>query len=134
MLCCGVFSGDQTLKPQLSRAAIQDGSTTRRGKLRPAWRVSLRSDHRAVTAVEYAVIAGVMVLIVLTVTGPFGTGLSNLLAHVANALSSVGPRARHAVRPRLPSRPIGRGWQERSVAESLLFHGQPATILHHCQE
>lgn len=86
MLCCGVFSGDQTLEPLLSRTAIQDGSATRRRKLRPARRVSLRRDHRAVTALEYAVIAGVMVFVVLTVTGPFGTGLSNLLAHVADAL------------------------------------------------
>jgi Flp pilus assembly pilin Flp len=81
-----MFSGDQTLKPPLYRAAIQDGSTTRRGKLCPARRVSLRCDHPAVTAVEYAVIAGVMVFVVLTVTGPFWTGLSNLLAHAADAL------------------------------------------------
>jgi Flp pilus assembly pilin Flp len=38
------------------------------------------------TALEYAVIAGVMVFVALTVTRPFGTGLSNLLAHVADAL------------------------------------------------
>jgi Flp pilus assembly pilin Flp len=43
-------------------------------------------DRRAVTAVEYAVIAGVMVFVVFTVSGPFAVALGNMFTNVADAL------------------------------------------------
>jgi Flp pilus assembly pilin Flp len=48
--------------------------------------VRLRQDRRAVTALEYAIIAGVMVAIVISATGPFTSGLANLLTHVSDGL------------------------------------------------
>jgi Flp pilus assembly pilin Flp len=43
-------------------------------------------DRRAVTAMEYAVIAGVMVAIIVSATGPFFSGLAGLLDHVSDGL------------------------------------------------
>jgi hypothetical protein len=45
-----------------------------------------RCDRRAVTALEYAIIAGVMVGIVMSATGPFASGLAALRTHVSDGL------------------------------------------------
>jgi len=39
-----------------------------------------------VSSVEYAVIAGVMVFVVFTVSGPFAVALGNMFTEVTNAL------------------------------------------------
>jgi Flp pilus assembly pilin Flp len=49
------------------------------------WITALR-DRRAVVALEYALIAGVMVFVVFTVSSPFATALSNMFSNVANQL------------------------------------------------
>jgi Flp pilus assembly pilin Flp len=53
---------------------------------RPTRRIFLRHDRRAVTGIEYAVIAGLMVFVVLTVSSPFATALGNLIDRIANGL------------------------------------------------
>ncbi len=42
--------------------------------------------RRAVVSLEYAVIAGVMVFVVFTVSGPFGTAVGIMFTNVANQL------------------------------------------------
>jgi len=74
------------VKPQLPRAAAQDAATTGGRKPRPARWICLPRDRRAVVALEYALIAGVMVFVVFTVSGPFGTALSAMFTNVANQL------------------------------------------------
>jgi Flp pilus assembly pilin Flp len=48
--------------------------------------MSLSCDRRAVVALEYAIIAGVMVFVVFTVSSPFATALGNMFTHVTNQL------------------------------------------------
>ncbi len=48
--------------------------------------MSLSRDRRAVVALEYALIAGVMVFVVFTVSSPFATALGNMFTNVANQL------------------------------------------------
>jgi Flp pilus assembly pilin Flp len=48
--------------------------------------MSLCCDLHAVVALEYAIIAGVMVFIVFTVSSPFGTAIVSMFTRVANAL------------------------------------------------
>jgi Flp pilus assembly pilin Flp len=74
------------LKSRLPRAATQDVASTGGRKSRLArWITALR-DRRAVVALEYALIAGVMVFVVFTVSSPFATALSNMFSNVANQL------------------------------------------------
>ena len=77
---------DQTLQPALPRAATHEVATTGGRKPRPARRTSLYRDLQAVVALEYALIAGVMVFVVFTVSSPFVTALSNMFTNVANQL------------------------------------------------
>jgi Flp pilus assembly pilin Flp len=48
--------------------------------------MSLGCDRRAVVALEYALIAGVMVFVVFTASSPFATALENMFSNVANQL------------------------------------------------
>jgi Flp pilus assembly pilin Flp len=77
---------DQTLQPALPRAATHEVAMTGGRKLRPARWTSLYRDLQAVVALEYALIAGVMVFVVFTVSGPFATALSSMFTNVANQL------------------------------------------------
>ena len=74
------------VKPQLPRAATQDVATTGGRKPRPARWIVLPRDRRAVVALEYALIAGVMVFVVFTVSGPFATALATMFTTVSNQL------------------------------------------------
>jgi Flp pilus assembly pilin Flp len=82
--CC--ITRDQALQPPLPRAMTLDAGASRGGKPRPARWIPLWRDRRAVSSVEYAVIAGVMVLVVFTVSGPFAVALGNMFVHVTDAL------------------------------------------------
>lgn len=62
------------------------GSGASPGSSPPARRRRLRQDQRAVAAIEYAVMAGILVFAVYAATGPFASGLSLLLTHIGNAL------------------------------------------------
>lgn len=70
----------------LSRAAPLGGGAPQSKSPRFARLVALFRDRRAVVAMEYAVIAGVMVFVVFTVSGPFGTALGNMFDTLANNL------------------------------------------------
>jgi Flp pilus assembly pilin Flp len=74
------------VKQRLPHAATQDAATIQGKKQRPARWMSLSRDRRAVVALEYALIAGVMVFVVFTVSSPFATALSNMFTNVANQL------------------------------------------------
>jgi Flp pilus assembly pilin Flp len=74
------------LNPQSPSAATQDAATPPATKLRPARWTSLWRDWRAVVALEYAIIAGVMVFVVFTVSSPFATALGNMFTHVTSEL------------------------------------------------
>jgi Flp pilus assembly pilin Flp len=78
--------GDLTLKQRVTHMAMQSAGTIRDPKRGSTRRMSMARDRRAVTATEYAVIAGVMVFAVLAATGPFAVGLGNLLSHLTDAL------------------------------------------------
>ena len=43
-------------------------------------------DRQAVVALEYALIAGVMVFVIFTVSGPFAVALGNMFVRVTDAL------------------------------------------------
>ena len=86
MLRYGAISKVQALQSGRVRTAIQDAGAVRWGKLRLASRVPLWHDERAVVALEYCIIAGIMVFIVFTVSSPFATALSNMFTNVANQL------------------------------------------------
>jgi Flp pilus assembly pilin Flp len=77
---------DQTLQPALPRTATHEVATIRGRKPRPARWTSLYRDLQAVVALEYALIAGVMVFVVFTVSGPFATALGNMFTNVASQL------------------------------------------------
>jgi Flp pilus assembly pilin Flp len=74
------------LKAEPTRDAPQDdvAHQGRQPRLTRLW--LLLRDRRALVAVEYAVIAGVMVFVVFTVTGPFATALGNMFVHVTAEL------------------------------------------------
>ncbi len=55
-------------------------------KPRPARWMSLCCDLQAVVALEYALIAGVMVFVVFAVSSPFATALATMFTRVADAL------------------------------------------------
>ena len=86
MLPYGRILEDQTLQPELPRAAIHEVATIGGRKPRPARWTCLYRDLQAVVALEYALIAGVMVFVVFTVSGPFATALSNMFTNVSNQL------------------------------------------------
>jgi pilus assembly protein Flp/PilA len=48
--------------------------------------LTLRTDCRAVTALEYGVIAGVLAVVVVTAFTTLGTGLNNAFTTVSNQL------------------------------------------------
>jgi len=48
--------------------------------------MALRTDHRAVTALEYGVIAGVLAVVVVTAFTTLGNGLNNAFTNIANQL------------------------------------------------
>jgi pilus assembly protein Flp/PilA len=48
--------------------------------------LALRADRRAVTALEYGVIAGVLAVVVVTAFNTFGTGLNTAFNNVAGQL------------------------------------------------
>ena len=48
--------------------------------------LALRTDRRAVTALEYGVIAGVLAVVVVTAFNTFGSGLNTAFSHVATQL------------------------------------------------
>jgi pilus assembly protein Flp/PilA len=48
--------------------------------------LELKFDRRAVTALEYGVIAGVLAVVVVTAFTTLGTGLNNAFTHVAAQL------------------------------------------------
>jgi len=74
------------LQTRLSRAGNHGiGATGDRKRLLRRL-ISLWRDHRAVTSVEYAVIAGVMVFVVFTVSGPFSVALGNMFDRVSDTL------------------------------------------------
>jgi Flp pilus assembly pilin Flp len=77
---------DQTLQPALPRTASHEVATTGGRTLRPARWTSLYRDLRSVVALEYALIVGVMVFVVFTVSSPFATALGNMFTNVANQL------------------------------------------------
>jgi Flp pilus assembly pilin Flp len=77
---------DQTLQPELPCAATHEVATIGGRIPRPAPWTSLYRDLQAVVALEYALIAGVMVFVVFTVSSPFATALSNMFSNVANQL------------------------------------------------
>jgi Flp pilus assembly pilin Flp len=74
------------VQPALPCAATQEVTTIGGRKPRPARWTSLYRDLRAVVALEYALIVGVMVFVVFTVSGPFATALSNMFTNVSNQL------------------------------------------------
>jgi Flp pilus assembly pilin Flp len=49
--------------------------------------VELKSDKRAVTALEYGLIAGVLVLTIVVGFGSLGSGMSNRFANIAAKLT-----------------------------------------------
>lgn len=77
---------DQTLKSCLPRTATRDVAPTGGRKPRLARWMTLLRDRRAVVALEYALIAGVMVFVVFTVSSPFAAALSSMFTNVANQL------------------------------------------------
>jgi pilus assembly protein Flp/PilA len=48
--------------------------------------VSLKSDKRAVTALEYGIIAGVLGLVLIGIFTSFGTSLSTLFSKIGSSL------------------------------------------------
>lgn len=48
--------------------------------------LALQSDRRAVTALEYGVIAGVLAVVVVVAFNTLGTGLNNAFTSVSNQL------------------------------------------------
>jgi pilus assembly protein Flp/PilA len=48
--------------------------------------LQLKTDRRAVTALEYGVIAGVLAVVVVTAFNTLGTGLNTAFNHVASQL------------------------------------------------
>jgi len=48
--------------------------------------LTLKTDRRAVTALEYGVIAGVLAVVVVTAFTTLGTGLNNAFTSVSNQL------------------------------------------------
>jgi pilus assembly protein Flp/PilA len=48
--------------------------------------LALKTDRRAVTALEYGVIAGVLAVVVVTAFNTLGTGLNNAFTNVSNQL------------------------------------------------
>lgn len=48
--------------------------------------LALRTDRRAVTALEYGVIAGVLAVVVVTAFNTFGSGLNSAFTSVAGQL------------------------------------------------
>lgn len=48
--------------------------------------LQLKTDRRAVTALEYGVIAGVLAVVVVTAFNTLGTGLNSAFNHVASQL------------------------------------------------
>ena len=48
--------------------------------------LELKTDRRAVTALEYGVIAGVLAVVVVTAFNTLGTGLNTAFTHVSNQL------------------------------------------------
>jgi pilus assembly protein Flp/PilA len=48
--------------------------------------VSLKSDKRAVTALEYGIIAGVLGLVLIGIFKTFGTTLSTLFLSIGNSI------------------------------------------------
>jgi Flp pilus assembly pilin Flp len=70
----------------LSHSAALGAGAIKSKRPRFARLVALCRDRRAVVAMEYAVIAGVMVFVVFTVSGPFGTALGNMFDTLANNL------------------------------------------------
>jgi pilus assembly protein Flp/PilA len=48
--------------------------------------VALRRDRRAVTALEYGIIAGVLGLVLITIFKSFGTKMSSLFTSIGNSI------------------------------------------------
>jgi Flp pilus assembly pilin Flp len=86
VLPCVGSSKDQALEPTLPRAAVFVAAMIRGRKSRPARWMSLCCDLQAVVALEYALIAGVMVFVVFTVSTPFATALATMFTRVASGL------------------------------------------------
>lgn len=59
-----------------------------RGRWMTMW-ASLRQDARAVTALEYALIAGLIAVVIVTAVSTVGTKLSAVLVKVASAAASA---------------------------------------------
>ena len=64
--------------------------------------LELKTDRRAVTALEYGVIAGVLAVVVVTAFTTLGGGLNTAFTNISNqllswawraGLASIGPRA-----------------------------------------
>lgn len=52
-------------------------------------RRSLRADRAGVTALEYALIAGIMAVAIIAAMGLFAPGINNLYVNVANAFNQA---------------------------------------------
>lgn len=59
-----------------------------RGRWMTVW-ASLRQDRRAVTALEYALIAGLIAVVIVSAVSTVGTKLSAVLVKVASAAASA---------------------------------------------
>ncbi|MDX5628495.1 MULTISPECIES: Flp family type IVb pilin [unclassified Brenneria] len=62
---------------------------------------SLKKDERGVSALEYAILAGVIVVVVAAALGTFGTKLSTAFSNVGTAVEN----ATKATTPETPSNP-----------------------------
>jgi pilus assembly protein Flp/PilA len=49
----------------------------------------LRNDHRGVTMIEYALIAGLISVVAITLLTAMGTSVSNLFSTINSALTSA---------------------------------------------
>jgi len=86
VLACRRTSGHQALKPPFPRAGPQGRGANAFPPRRVPWLRAMLRDRRGVTAVEYAVISGILIGIVISASGPFYSGLAALLTHVSDGL------------------------------------------------
>jgi Flp pilus assembly pilin Flp len=54
--------------------------------IEPVWMAEFRHDRRAVTAIEYAIIAGVIVAALVVSVSSIGPGLSNIFTKITPEL------------------------------------------------
>ncbi len=64
-----------------------------RARLLPQHLTSLKSDKRGVTAIEYALIAGLVAVVLIGGATTLGTSLSGAFTSVGTAVSTAAPAA-----------------------------------------